>query len=493
MDTDGNGVPHDVKNAAKEMFTNCKIECIDLQRRPLSKIVARLPSCERKKVKEIFDLSKKIEDNLYVFENRLNVTAVCASYKVSKAVETDTPCVTVFVLGKGKIPAKETNIQKIKEDHVKLFDNVEFDVVEGYYRPAYGPGSWSHMRYASTLRGGIGIGVKGVPGAGTLGGFLEDEDGECYILSNDHVLNPPKSNNNPNNDTLNGVVNGAGTSGKFREGENSTNDDSPNEMVQGAGKSGGLGEHENSTNDVETKKSPDHIIEQPAGTDYDKMFGDAENQLKRILKKIHTENPLVADLSQAEKDELRENDEDSRRYLERLEEEKSDAEWEFRKIKNGRPRKIGVYVRGFKGNFEITCDNHTCKYYVDVAIAKLNKTELNFMTQEKARDTADHCPLYGFEKIKDVVPTGEIVDLQTFVKEICAQDPDLEPEKQLTFLKIGRTTGLTDDGRIDNDNLFKRLFVNEILPPKEKPCTSALYHTPSWYCKNCKPSESIVK
>ena len=489
MDTNDNGIPHDVKNAAKEIFPNCEIKYVDLQRRPLSKIVTRLPSCAKRKGNEVYDLSRKIEDNLHLFENRLNVTAVCASYKVAGAVEKEIPCVTVFVLGKGKIPAKETDIQKIKEDNGHLFDGAEFDVVEGYYRPAYG--SCSEMEYASPLRGGVGIGVKGIPGVGTLGGFLEDENGECYILSNDHVLNPPKSSNNTNNDTLNGLVNGAGMFGEFRENESSTNDDSPNEMVQGAGKSVGLGKDENSTSDVETERIRDHIIEQPAETDYNKMLEDAKNDLEGILTKIRKENPQVAELSQAEKDDLEKSDEDSRRYLKRLEHRKLNAKWKVEEIESGRPRQIGVYVGGLKGNMEITCDNHKDKFYVDVAIAKLDKTELNFMTQEKARDTADHCPLYGFEKIKDVVPTGEIVDLQTFVKEICAQDPDLEPEKQLTFLKIGRTTGLTHDGRCDNDNdhLFKKLFVNEVRYPKEKPYTNALYHAPSLYCKNCKPSE----
>ena len=64
----------------------------------------------KKEGEKIFDLSRKIENNLRVFENKLNVTAVCASYKVFKAVDTGTPFVTVFVLGKGEIPTKETSI-----------------------------------------------------------------------------------------------------------------------------------------------------------------------------------------------------------------------------------------------------------------------------------------------------------------------------------------------------------------------------------------------
>ena len=472
VDTDGSGVRPDVKNAAKEMFVNCKIECVDLQQRPLSKIVTRLSSCERKKVKEIFDLSKKIEDNLYVFENRLNVTAVCASYKVSKAVETDTPCVTVFVLGKGKIPAKESNIHKIKEDHGHLFDNAEFDVVEGYYRPAYGPDPWSQMGYAFPLRGGLGIGVQGISDrAGTLGGFLQDENGECYILSCDHVLNPCKSRNNTlsSDDDPSGVMHDAGTSGGLKEDVNNPNDDDPNAVVNNARMSARLREDES--------RSFCQIIEQPAKMDYDKMLQEAKNDHDNI----RAEYSDVANLSQ---DELKNNDEYVKHRLELFEMENLLAQQRLQKIEKGKPRRIGEYVGGLKGNVKMNFDNETYSFYVDVAIAKLDEKEVEYITRKKA-DSETNRRLYGFNKIKNVVPTGDIVELDTLVEQILP-NPDKKRDN-LSFLKIGRKTGLTDNGRIDT--WFQTLFINYLSYPSEKLLTRAMAHATFQYCIKCKPSD----
>jgi hypothetical protein len=442
VDTGGNGIPDDVKNAAEEMFPDCEIQCVDLQRRPLSKIVARLPLCRKEKAEELLDLSKKIEKNLDVFENRLNVTAVCASYKVRNAVEEEIPCVTVFVLGKGRIPAKETDIQKIKEDNGHLFDNAEFDIVEGYYRPAHGPTISSAMKYAVFLRGGVGIGVKGVWGAGTLGGFVEDENGECYILSNDHVLNPPNSKNNTvSNDEVGYIV---GTFTKLLKGD-----------------------------------TPNQIIEQPAQRDYEIICKDAEKEKKTNLRKIELDNPQLFKLTPQQKEDLKNNDEDFRKKLEKSEMKIKFAEQVFKEVENNKPRQIGVYVDGLKCNVEMICDKEKCKFYVDVAIARLDEKEKNLMIKEKA----DHCPLYGFENINDIVPTGETVDLETFVKEI-GEEFEKEPNEQMTFSKIGRTTQITDNGRIDTS--LKGLCINSVSLPK--PCAPALLHALYWYCKNCKPS-----
>ena len=470
VDANGNGVPHHVENGAKEMFANCEIKYVDLQRRRLSEIVTRLPSCERKKGKEIFDLSRKIEDNLHVFENRLNVTAVCASYKVTGAVEKEIPCVTVFVLGKGTIPAKETNIQKIQEDHGHLFDKAEFDVVEGYYRPAYG--SSPQMEYAFPLRGGVGIGVKGRPGAGTLGGFLEDEDGECYILSNYHVLNPPKYSTLSSNDGPSGVVDDAGTSAGLKEDV-----DNPNDGANGVLYSAGIFAE---FREDESRLVP-QTIEQPAKYDYDKMHKKADEDLQNIKDEYSD----VANLSQAEKDDLKKSsDEYRKRRLKEYEKKNSTAQQKLQEIEEGAPREIAKYVGGLKGNVELNCDNETYSFYVDAAIAKLDKKELEYITRETADNKTNRCPLYGFNKINDVVPTGEIVDLNTFVKEI-REDPDKETKEKLTFLKIGRTTGTTNDGQIDTR--FPKLYVKHA--PSVKLLTSKMAHIAKKYCINCIPPD----
>ena len=192
VSTNGKGIPDNVKEDAKKMFVNCRIEFVDLQNRHLSKIFIPLPSSEKRRKEEISNLSRKIEENLHLFNNRLNVTAVQASYKVTNSEEQDIPCVAVYVLGKSKIPAGETDIKKIKHDN-HVFDGVEFDVLEGYYQPAIGASQASYVR---PLRAGYGIGVEGTDGGGTLGGFLEDETGKHYILSNQHVLRPRHADSN---------------------------------------------------------------------------------------------------------------------------------------------------------------------------------------------------------------------------------------------------------------------------------------------------------
>ena len=196
VDTDGQGVPENVKESANKMFSNYHIEFHDLHKRPLSKVVdlsARKTEISDEEKEQRNSLSKKIGENLYLFDHRLNVTAVCASYKLTNFKEHNILCVTVFVLGKTRIPAGETDIKNTKEQYGSLFDHAEFDVVEGYYRPATGPQLAS---YAKPLQGGVGIGVQNVDSVGTLGGFLKDGQGKCYILSNDHVLHPADAREN---------------------------------------------------------------------------------------------------------------------------------------------------------------------------------------------------------------------------------------------------------------------------------------------------------
>ena len=187
VSTNGMGIPDKVRDAAEKMFVNYDIKVVDLQKRPPGKILKPLLSSEKRRDEELSALSRKIEENLHLFDNRLNVTAVQASYKVIDSEELDIPCVAVFVLGKNKFPAGETDIKKIKDDNDLLFKDIEFDVLEGYYQPTIDA---LQASYVSPLQSGFGIGVEGTDGAGTLGGFLEAEDGKHYILSCQHVLHP---------------------------------------------------------------------------------------------------------------------------------------------------------------------------------------------------------------------------------------------------------------------------------------------------------------
>jgi hypothetical protein len=230
VDSDGNGIPTNIKEAATEMFSDYEIVWKDLQQDCPSAIVTELLSFEKQKEEELSNLSGRIKKNLRLFNNRLNVTAVCASYKITNFKQENTPCVTVFVLEKGKVPAGETEIKRINE-----LNDYPFDVVEGYYKPAMG----SELKdYAFPVRGGVGIGAEGEKSAGTLGGFLNDEQGNCYILSCEHVLNTLEvKKNNPH------------------ENENPNN---PPKVVHGAG----------------------NVIEHPAQVDYKEMFETAKSNLK---------------------------------------------------------------------------------------------------------------------------------------------------------------------------------------------------------------------
>ena len=103
----------------------------------------------------------------------------------------DIPCVTVYVLGKGKIPAGETDILEMTK-----LDDYPFDVVEGYFQHCRDPKLYT---CDPPLHCGVGILVESdEKSAGTLGAFLEDGDGKRYILSCQHVLCPNENSVNPN-------------------------------------------------------------------------------------------------------------------------------------------------------------------------------------------------------------------------------------------------------------------------------------------------------
>jgi hypothetical protein len=491
------GIPDDVRNAAEEMFANYEIDFQDLQRPPPSEIVIKLPS-EKKKWKELSDLSRKIEQNLHVFDNRLNITAVCASYKVTNFEEKDIPCVTVFVLGKKSIPAGETDVDEIRKKNGHLFDNAEFDVVEGYYKPAHGT---KYTCYAYPLSGGVGIGVQGAFG-GTLGGFLEDKERTVYILSNEHVLHPPKKVK----DSTDQVVNNAGTSGRLSEDvegtssnrsnkhvvhppglENNTNDaeieDSTNEVVQFLEDEEGesdnrLNQHvfhplevRSDRNDVDTNI----IIEQPAQSDYDEMLKETRSCLREWEKK---KSMLEACRKKEGKDPQY-----APRLMDSYEENITEMENSYKKIEKKKPREIGRYVNGLQCTKEVPLGNENLNIFVDAAIAKLTvkDEELNDMKLEKRTDEDEtkRCPLYGFGVLKNgICPNGKIIDLKT-----CLGDEFRKERSELRFMKIGQGTGLTEDGFIDP--LMNKLFVNIPSFPKDEPTASPLSHVPFRYCKEC--------
>jgi hypothetical protein len=411
VDTDGKGIAKDVKHAAKDVFANYHIEFDDLQRRPLSKIVTPLPSSKKQKEKELSDLSRTIEKSLYSFENRLNVTAVHASYKVTDSIEQDIPCVTVFVLGKGRVPAGETDIKEIKQ-----LNDYPFDVAEGYYQPAVGS---SLEAYASPLEGGVGIGVQGVHGAGTLGGFLEDDEGKCYILSNEHVLHP-----------------------------------------------GELGDN--------------GVIVQPSESDHRTMYCNASVNFEEVSRKIK-KLPGAEKLGLTQEQIYQMNKESRPNLVTKMEQKIKEAKDYLVKIEGNLPRPIGNYVCGLKDNVEVDLGDSKVNIYVDAAIAKLEEGHLSDIADYKnLEDETNRCPLYGFETNKywktgiNKFPKDETVDMKNFVKEIRRTQ-----DSELSFMKVGRTTGFTDGGRIDV--LAETIFVNGI---------PSLTDVQFQYCNDCIQSVS---
>lgn len=348
VDNGGRGIPEDLEQAASKMFTDYEIDYVDLQRRPLCKIVTRLPASKKEKDKELKDLSKIIEKNLHVFENRLNITAVQASYKVADSSEEDVPCVTVFVLGKRKIPLGETDINKLDNNPFK----VPFDVVEGYYQPCYD----SYQSYGFPLFGGVGIGIdEDESSVGTLGGFLEDENGKRYFLSCEHVLNPDEIVNNPN-----------------------------------------------------------IVIVQPAEIDYAKALARASSAVVSWSDRLELQEETLKECANEDKRNTYENRvTKTRKELEKLKiDETTVTDSKPRPIGKyycGLKRNEVV---------EIT-DNYRVNIFVDAAIAELNDKEADEIQMEKDDEPKNYyCPLFGLKKIElekgGFAPTGCIVDLQEF-------------------------------------------------------------------------------
>ena len=417
VSTNGNGIPTNVQSFAQKMFVNYRIEFVDLHKRPLSKIFTPLPSSEKRREKELSDLSRKVEENLHLFDKRLNVTAVKASYKVTNSVELDIPCVAVFVLGKTKVPAGETDIKKIKDDN-HAFDGVEFDVLEGYYQPAI---QAFRASYVDPLRAGFGIGVDRVRHTGTLGGFMEDENGKHYILSNKHVLCPPDARNND-------------------------------------------------------------VIVQPSELDYELMCGEAEECLKIVLKSKEIPGSEGLSFIQEDKDKI--NETRSPAQLEKIEKRVREARQGLEKVKSEKPRAIAKYVHGLQGNVMIELGDKKIQLFVDAAIAELEETEENELKlMHKMCEN-----LYGFVKEQNsTMPNGEIITWEAFVDQL--------RRKEVSFSKFGRTTGFTDEGRIDDpvEKLFVKILVPESTVPENDPIIPEFSHIPHRFCKDCKFSEDCRK
>ncbi len=111
----------------------------------------------------------------------------------------------------------------------------------------------------------------------------------------------------------------------------------------------------------------------------------------------------------------------------------ANAKAKCRKIKKGKPRKVGRRVCGLQKN--VPSDDQNCSFLFDAAIAELDENELQYMkTSKSMEDLKNRCPLYGFVNKGDFSTNGEIVHLEDFAETFRKEERE--------FAKFGRTTGL---------------------------------------------------
>ena len=182
------GIPETLKAAAQYIFKemDVKLEWLDLYRdvdeilkiRPLKYPSGTQQVLEDSQVDEI---NKTIYKNLHVLVRHRNITAVQPSLKITDSKQTETPCITLYVLCKGVIPDGECPFP------LKL-GSYDVDVVDGiWFRTddVWEPNKAQEQSKVLCL--GASIGVQGEDTAGTLGAIVKDDEA-FYVLSCDHVM-----------------------------------------------------------------------------------------------------------------------------------------------------------------------------------------------------------------------------------------------------------------------------------------------------------------
>ena len=186
------GIPETLKAAAQDYFKemNVKLEWLDLykdadeilQIRPLE-----YPSDKRKALtdSQVNEINKIISENLHVLVRHRNITAVQPSLKITDSKQTETPCITLYVLCKGVIPDGEFPFPL-------TLGSCLVDVVDGMWFRTDDP--WlpnEAQEQNDVLCLGASIGVQGEDAAGTLGAIVKDDE-TFYALSCDHVMRHSK-------------------------------------------------------------------------------------------------------------------------------------------------------------------------------------------------------------------------------------------------------------------------------------------------------------
>ncbi|XP_068696176.1 uncharacterized protein [Montipora foliosa] len=183
------GVPESLKVDAQESFSmmNVKLDWLDLYNNAdnvLNVTPLGIPSeSHRLNGSQVGEISEFISKNLHQFDKHRNVTSVQASFKFTNSQQTDTPCITIYVLGKGSIPIGESEFQTSLGPY-------PVDIVNGFwFRTALPWRPNEAQKLNNVVRLGVSIGVAGRDVSGTLGAIVKDENtGNLYALSCDHVM-----------------------------------------------------------------------------------------------------------------------------------------------------------------------------------------------------------------------------------------------------------------------------------------------------------------
>ena len=169
---------------------NVKLEWSDLYNNSINvlKVQRLVYSCGKPKTltaSQVDEMNDIIEKNLPELSKYRNITSVQASFKIINSTQTDKPCNTIYVLGKGLIPFGESVFPT-------SFERYPVDVVNGFCRR---PGRFidtsegliEGQEQNDVLKLGASIGVQGKESSGTLGAIVESGS-TYYALSCNHVM-----------------------------------------------------------------------------------------------------------------------------------------------------------------------------------------------------------------------------------------------------------------------------------------------------------------
>lgn len=123
------GIPKSLIEEAEERFKelDVEVECIDLFNDPPRVLPVGYPSgFQTLPTSAAADISKVIRRNLARFSQHSNITGIHPSFKVKDFQQTHTPCIAVYVLGKGCVPLGEHRIPCV-------IGGFPVDILEGFW------------------------------------------------------------------------------------------------------------------------------------------------------------------------------------------------------------------------------------------------------------------------------------------------------------------------------------------------------------------------